>query len=51
MTDNIPLEDHPDEHDDHHAQLWALALIGVVLAILVLLPNVWFANKQPVKED
>lgn len=36
--------------DSHHVPLWILFLIGVFVAVLILLPNVWFA-KRPIKND
>ena len=51
MNQGIAVEADHEDHDDHHVPLWILSLIGIFVAILVLLPNIWFANRRPVKED
>ena len=40
-------EEHNEQHDDHHVLLFGL--IGVFAAVLILLPQLWFASKR--KED
>ena len=42
--------DHHDHDEDHHVPLWILALIGSVVAILIVLPNI-LVLKRPDKTD
>jgi hypothetical protein len=41
------------EHDDHHhVPLWLLSLVGVIVAIAILLPNLASFRRAPnIKED
>lgn len=34
-----------EHHDENHVPIWILAIVGVFVAILIVLPNIWSAKR------
>ena len=44
--ENLQDEIHHDEEDDHHVPLSILALVGLFVAVLIVLPNILGAKRR-----